>query len=88
MYYLIKVLFGPELGTGASPAWSEFISESGGKVVELSGGITYDQIPVTALIQFDVYGTEFEANYLSLNGVDQNQVVLLELLSLMCDATY
>ena len=70
----------------ANPDWSDFISDSGGTVVELSGGITYDQIPVTALIQFDVFGIEFEANYLSLNGVDQNQVVLLELLRLMCGA--
>ena len=70
----------------STPYWSDFISDTGGTVVELSGGITYDQIPVTALIQFDVFGIEFEANYLSLNGVDQNQAVLLELLTLMCDA--
>ena len=70
----------------STPYWSDFISDTGGTVVELSGGITYDQIPVTALIQFDVYGTEFEANYLGLDGVDQNQIVLSTLLTKMCDA--
>lgn len=70
----------------SAPFWSDFISNTGGTVVELSGGITYAGVQVTALIQFDVYGTEFEANYLGIDGVDQNQIVLSTLLTKMCDA--
>jgi hypothetical protein len=70
----------------SGPIWSDFISDSGGTVVELSGGITYDGMEVIALIQFDVYGIEFEANYLGIDGVDQNQIVLSTLLTKMCDA--
>jgi hypothetical protein len=72
----------------SGPIWSDFISDSGGTVVELSGGITYDGMEVIALIQFDVYGIEFEANYLGIDGVDQNQIVLSTLLTKMCDAVY
>jgi hypothetical protein len=72
----------------SNPNWSDFIADSGGTVVELSGGITYSGMEVTALIQFDVYGTAFEASYLGFNGVDQNQFMLNTLLTKMCDATY
>jgi hypothetical protein len=70
----------------SDPNWSDFISDTGGTVVELSGGITYDGMEVIALIQFDVYGIEFEASYLGFNGVDQNQLMLNTLLTKMCDA--
>jgi hypothetical protein len=72
----------------SNPNWSDFIADSGGTVVELSGGITYSGMEVTALIQFDVYGTAFEASYLGFNGVDQNQFMLNTLLTKMCDAPY
>ena len=70
----------------ANPSWSDFASTSGGTVVELTGGITYDGADVEALIQFDLTGSNFEAVYLSLNEISQNKLMLSGLLTNMCDA--
>jgi len=70
----------------ASPSWSDFASTTGGTVVELTGGITFDGADVEALIQFELSGSSFEATYLSLNEVSQNQLMLSSLLTKMCDA--
>jgi hypothetical protein len=70
----------------ASPSWSDFASTTGGTVVELTGGITFDGADVEALIQFDLSGSSFEATYLSLNEVSQNQLMLSSLLTKMCEA--
>ena len=68
------------------PSWSDFPSDLGGTVVELSGGLSYSGLPATALIQFEVYGSTFEANYLGINGVDQNLFMLSAILTKMCEA--
>ena len=72
----------------SNPQWSDFTSDTGGTVVELDGDITYDGLPATALIQFDVIGSTFEAVYLGINGVDQSTLMLSSLLTKMCDATF
>ena len=70
----------------ANPSWSDFASTTGGTVVELTGGITFDSADVEALIQFELSGSSFEASYLSFNQVSQNQLMLSSLLTKMCDA--
>ena len=70
----------------ANPSWSDFASTTGGTVVELTGGITFDSADVEALIQFELSGSTFEASYLSFNQVSQNQLMLSSLLTKMCDA--
>ena len=70
----------------ANPSWSDFASTTGGTVVELIGGITFDSADVEALIQFELSGSSFEASYLSFNQVSQNQLMLSSLLTKMCDA--
>lgn len=72
----------------ADPSWREFTSDSGGTVVELTGGMTYDGYPADALIQFNVSGYSFEASYLGINNVDQSLLTLSALLNKMCDAAY
>ena len=69
-----------------SPSWTDFDSTSGGTVVELTGGMTFDGADVDALIQFELSGSSFEASYLSFNQVSQNQLMLSSLLTKMCDA--
>jgi hypothetical protein len=71
----------------ANPSWSDFASTTGGTVVELTGGITFDGANVEALIQFDLSGSSFEAVYLSLNEVSQSKLMLSSLLTKMCEAT-
>lgn len=70
----------------ANPSWSDFASTTGGTVVELTGGITFDGADVEALIQFDLTGANFEAVYLSLNQVSQSKLMLSSLLTKMCEA--
>jgi hypothetical protein len=71
----------------SNPSWRDFDSLSGSKVVELTGGFSYDGVPVDAVIQFKVIGSSFETAYLGINGVDQNLLVLSALLTNMCEAT-
>jgi len=71
----------------ANPSWSDFASTTGGTVVELTGGITFDSADVEALIQFDLSGSSFEAVYLSLNEVSQSKLMLSSLLTKMCEAS-
>ncbi len=72
----------------SNPSWSDFPSSSGGTVVELSGDISYDNAAATALIQFDLSGSSFQAVYLGINDVDQSTLMLNSLLVKMCDATF
>ena len=72
----------------SGPSWTDFPSDSGGTVVELTGEISYDGYPSTALIQFDLSGGSFEASYLGINDVDQSLITLNVLLNKMCEATY
>lgn len=71
----------------SNPKWTDFESVSSGKVVELTGGFSYDNNPSTALIQFTFDGSSFETAYLGINGIDQNLIVLSALLQKMCEAT-
>ena len=72
----------------SGPSWTDFPSDSGGTVVELTGEISYEGYPSTALIQFDLSGGSFEASYLGINDVDQSLITLNVLLDKMCEATY
>ncbi len=70
----------------SNPSWSDFTSNTGTAVVELTGQISYSGLPATAVIQFEVFGSTFETSYLGINGIDQNKLVLSALLTKMCDA--
>jgi len=72
----------------SGPSWTDFPSDSGGTVVELTGEISYEGYPSTALIQSDLSGGSFEASYLGINDVDQSLITLNVLLNKMCEATY
>lgn len=72
----------------SGPNWTDFPSDSGGTIVELTGEISYDGFPLTALIQFELSGSSFEASYLGINDEDQSLITLNVLLNKMCEATY
>lgn len=71
----------------SGPEWRDFIGTSGNTIVELKGGISFDNMPADALIQFEVSGGSFEAVYLGINDADQSLLMLSTLLTKMCDAT-
>ena len=60
------------------PTWSYFEATTGEDVVEFEGGLLYNDEPVTALVQFILYVDEgtFEVYYLSLDGEDQDDLML------------
>jgi hypothetical protein len=72
----------------SDPQWSDFTTTNGNTVVELTGGMTYNNLPAEALIQFTVHqiaGT-FEGVYFSLNGTSQSLTLMTELFDQMCAA--
>jgi hypothetical protein len=73
-------------GFMSSPRWSEFTSTTGTTVVELTGSISYDGLPATALIQFEVSGGSFEATYLSISDEPQSLLTLNILFNKMCES--
>lgn len=72
-----------------NPQWSEFTSTTGNTVVELEGGLIYDNLPTQAVIQFTVIPSvgSFEAEYLEIGGAPQSLLVMSALFNKMCSAT-
>ena len=72
----------------ASPKWESLLAADGRTYVNLQGGITFDDRPATALIQFLVNQTSqtFELNALEINGNATAQLVALVLLDKMCES--
>jgi len=56
--------------------------------VNLRGGITYDGIPVTTLVQFLVNENtdRFEISAMEINDLPQNLLMAIGLLNNMCEA--
>jgi hypothetical protein len=73
-------------GFMSSPSWSEFTSTTGTTVVELTGEISYDGLPATALIQFEISAGTFEAKYLSIADEPQSLIALNVLFNKMCES--
>lgn len=73
----------------SKPKWSAGLPEDnslhGYMLVNCKGGITYDDKPVDAEIQFLLYSETgaFELNAFELNGIPQSQYMIISLLSAM-----
>ncbi len=74
-------------GFMSSPSWTSLVADDGKTYVNLEGGITVSEKPVTSLIQFLVSDDldTFEFNALEFNGVPQNTIMAVGLLSKMCE---
>lgn len=59
-----------------SPKWEYFEAVSGEHVVEFTGKFSYDGAPATAKIQFIVGDDYIQVYHLSINGQDQNKLML------------
>ena len=70
----------------ADPKWSHFKSNAGQEVVEFTGKCKYQEVDVTAKIQF-VFKDEksFETQFLSFNDIPQNMLVMGVLLAKVYD---
>jgi len=71
-----------------SPSWESLVAVDGLTYVNLKGGITYDGVPATALVQFLVNENtdRFEVNVMEINDVPQNNLIANVLLDNMCEA--
>ena len=72
----------------SSPSWESLTADDGKKYVNLSGGISFNDKPVDATIQFKLNDDDtFVFNAFELNGVPQNTIIANVLMGKMCDAT-
>ena len=73
-------------GFMGSPSWASIAADDGVNYVNISGDITYADKPIKALLQFKVNKDEtFEYNALEYNGVVQNNLEAMNLLTTMCE---
>jgi hypothetical protein len=74
----------------SNPEWAAIQAADGNKYINLSGGMTYYEKPVNALIQFSYpevdYGS-FEIVAFEMNGIPQNQLMINGLVKSMCEAS-
>ena len=71
-------------GFMGSPSWSSGVADNNQEFVNIKGRITLSGKEVDALIQFFVNDNRFKYNALEFNGVPQNNLMAMGLLSKMC----
>lgn len=72
----------------SNPKWEAIEATDGNNYVNLSGGMTYLDEPVDALVQFTAPMTDyasFEIAAFELNGIPQNVFMISGLVIAMCD---
>jgi len=71
------------------PQWSDFESTTGNQVVELTGGISYKNMPADVTLQFvvDTITDDFEIKYMEIDDDPQSVVSISALISKMCEST-
>lgn len=76
-------------GFMGNPSWEAGSSEKSEKFVNVSGDITYAEKPVRAVVQFMVNekNNAFQYQAFEINGVPQNNLIAMALLSKMCEST-
>ena len=72
------------------PYWESFEADDGLDYVNLIGGVTYNGMPVEAIIQFRVYENtgRFEYYALEVDGQSMNNYMAYSLLDEMCTEAY
>ena len=72
----------------ASPSWVTIVATDGRNYVNLTGEMTYNEVPVDALVQFTapMYDNAgFEINAFEMNDLPQNAFMIGALVTAMCD---
>ena len=68
------------------PDWSAGKAADGRKLVNVSGTFTYLERPVRGMLQMWVQGEAFSVEALEINGQPQPDIMIVALLSKMCEA--
>ena len=73
----------------SDPVWEEIIGDDDGRTyVNVSGGMTYNEEPVNALLQFKIRDNMFQVNALEIDGEGMGELLILGLLNNMCDEAF
>jgi hypothetical protein len=78
-----NITYGKAFGSFfANPTWKYFKSDENQDVVEFSGACSYQNVNVTARVQFllDVDNGTFDVYYLGFNDVPQNKLIIMGLI--------
>ena len=72
----------------SNPKWESFVSPDDDKYhLNVSGQIQYDEKPAKVIIQFEeLENEEWQINAFTINGEPQEDEIILELVSEMCNA--
>lgn len=75
-------------GFFGSPKWESGQSDQGVKFVNIRGEMTYMNKPVEGMVQFKINndGNTFNYQAFEMNGIPQNNLVAMQLLSKMCES--
>ena len=75
-------------GFFGSPKWESGQSDQGEKFVNIRGEMTYMNKPVEGLVQFKINsdGNTFNYQAFEMNGIPQNNMVAMQLISKMCQS--
>ena len=71
-----------------SPSWTAIVASDGSMYVNLTGEMTYDDVPVDALVQFTAPmndNASFEINAFEMNDLPQNAFMVGALVTAMCN---
>lgn len=71
-----------------SPKWESGQSDQGVKFVNIRGEMTYMNKPVEGLVQFRINsdGNTFNYQAFEMNGIPQNNMIAMQLISKMCQS--
>jgi hypothetical protein len=71
----------------SNPKWEAGTAPTGASFVNLSGGMTFHDKPVNALVQWTLSpGDSFELGAIEFNGVPQSKLLAIALLGKMCES--
>ena len=69
------------------PEWESFVSPDDNKYhLNVSGGITYNNLPAKALLQFEINKDKtWKINAFEIDGEPQNELMIASIVSNMCE---
>ena len=73
-----------------NPKWEEIVADDDRTYVNITGGITYDNEPAKAKLQFKINNKNdrFKAQALEIDGIEQADFMILALLEDMCNEAF
>tara|TARA_B100000900_G_C20253549_1_gene583017 strand:+ start:143 stop:505 length:363 start_codon:yes stop_codon:yes gene_type:complete len=73
-----------------NPEWEEIVADDDRTYVNITGEILYEERPVKAKLQFKISNKNdrFQAQAFEIDGIGQNDFMILSLLASMCEEAF